>query len=363
MSFLFTAVLLSLQLVPADYIRIVSALVLLALGFFVIKLIKKRSIPSKNRDMAFLIVSVGTVLYLILYYLSGLSLGFYQSPTPLTLTSLFTCIIPISVIIITVEIVRGVFRAQNSKILDVLAYISGVLSEIVIYGSTVNFGDFSNFMEFVGLIIFPALISNILFQYVSKVYGFMPNVAYRLLTTLYPYLIFALPNAVDSLHAFTKILVPVALYLFLHTLYEKKTRYATKKESKLPVIGLVLSLLLMTSTIMLISGQFRYSALVIATESMTGELEVGDVVIFEEYDDQIIEEGQIIVFKRGRSRIVHRVVDIDQYGGERRYVTKGDANEDNDAGYILDSDIVGITSYKIPYVGSPTIWVRDIFSK
>ncbi|MBE6694141.1 MAG: signal peptidase I [Ruminococcaceae bacterium] len=362
-SSLITVVLLSLQFVPSSHIRIVSAIVILALCIITVRSVRKRAIYSKNKDMAFLIVGVGTLLYLVLYYLSGLSLGFYKSPTPLTLNSLLTCILPISVIIITVEIVRGVLRAQNSKLVDILSYVGGVLSEIVIFGSAADVESFNQFMDFVGLIIFPALISNVLFHYVSKLYGFMPNIVYRLLITLYPYFIFAVPDVADSLQAFSKIIVPVALYLFLHTLYERKVRYASRKESKLPIIGLVLSLLLMTSTIMLISGQFRFSALVIATESMSGELEVGDVVIFEEYDDQIIKEGQVIVFKKGNIRVVHRVVDIENYGGERRYITKGDSNKDEDIGYILDTDIIGVTSFKIPYIGHPTLWVRDIFSK
>ena len=43
---------------------------------------------------------------------------------------------------------------------------------------------------------------------------------------------------------------------------------------------------------------------------MTGELNKGDAVLYEAYDGQHIYEGQVIVFNKDDSRIVHRVVKI-----------------------------------------------------
>jgi signal peptidase len=95
---------------------------------------------------------------------------------------------------------------------------------------------------------------------------------------------------------------------------------------------------------------------------MTGELNRGDAIIFERYEDQTIEEGQVIVFEKGKNKVVHRVVEVQNINGVTRYYTKGDANEDNDAGYITRAEIIGLTDYKIPYVGMPTLWVRELFS-
>jgi signal peptidase len=111
---------------------------------------------------------------------------------------------------------------------------------------------------------------------------------------------------------------------------------------------------------MLISCQFRFGAVVIATESMTGEINKGDVIIYERYDDQTIKEGQVIVFLQDQNRIIHRVVKIENIGGEVRYFTKGDANYSLDDGYITDADIVGLTDVKIAYIGYPTLWLRKL---
>ena len=118
-----------------------------------------------------------------------------------------------------------------------------------------------------------------------------------------------------------------------------------------------------TTVSMLVSNQFKYGSLVIATESMTGELNKGDVVIFESYNDHAVQEGQVIVFESNDSMIVHRVVKIEIINGITRYYTKGDANEDWDSGFILDSNIVGIANYKLPYLGYPTLWLRSLFKR
>jgi signal peptidase len=118
----------------------------------------------------------------------------------------------------------------------------------------------------------------------------------------------------------------------------------------------------MLVVLMLISNQFQYGMYVIATDSMTGEINKGDAAIYERYDDQTIIEGQVIAYREGKSVIIHRVDDIQIINGTTRYYTKGDANGDRDTGYRTDGDIVGLVNFKIPYIGYPTIWLRSLFS-
>jgi signal peptidase I len=147
-------------------------------------------------------------------------------------------------------------------------------------------------------------------------------------------------------------------------LYEQSKKVVRRpKTTALGRIAVVLTTMVVVALAMLISCQFRFGAIVIATESMTGEINKGDMIIYERYDDQIIEEGQIIVFLDGKSKIVHRVVKIDQFGGENRYYTKGDANVTLDVGYRTEEDIFGLTDIKVAYVGYPTLWLREILKR
>ena len=118
----------------------------------------------------------------------------------------------------------------------------------------------------------------------------------------------------------------------------------------------------MLFVVMVVSNQFYIGSYVIATESMTGELNKGDVAISFKYTDQPISEGQVVAFEQNNRVVIHRVVKIEVINGQRRYYTKGDANEDNDMGYITNAEIVGLVNYKIPAVGYPTLWLRSLFT-
>lgn len=213
----------------------------------------------------------------------------------------------------------------------------------------------------------PAVLSNCLYHYLSKRYGIYPNLAYRLITTLHAYLLPISPGISDSLLNLFRILIPIAIYFFIDALFEKKRRYALKKTKRsariISIILTILVLVIMIGTVMIVSNQFRYGAYVIATESMTGELNKGDVAICERYEDQTVQEGQVIVFEKNGSVVIHRVLDIKIINGITRYYTKGDANEDPDSGFVTESQIIGIVGYKLPYVGYPTLWMRSLFDR
>ena len=118
----------------------------------------------------------------------------------------------------------------------------------------------------------------------------------------------------------------------------------------------------MASVTMLVSCQFRYGILVIGSESMTGAINKGDAVVFEQYKNQKLEEEQVVIFKKDDILVVHRIIRIKNVNGKYHYFTKGDANKKEDESYITDEDIVGVTKFRIQYIGYPSLWVRDIFS-
>ena len=344
--------------------RIIAAVLMTAIAVVSFIFVKKRSLPSIYKHQVLSIVSVITVVYLMLYYLSGLKFGFVHNTYGLDWKFILSRGIPTAVIIYFSEVYRHVMRAQEDKPADVIAYITCVLAEMIACATaSVAISSFDHFMDLVAATMLPAVISNLLYQYLTPRYGIYPNVIFRAATTLYIYLIPIVPNMADSMYCFIRMIVPAGIYLFIDSMYEKKRRYALAKKNRLTVPITVLAVTIMLSTVMLISNQFRYGLLVIVTESMTGELNKGDAAIFERYDDQIIEEGQVIVFKRNESMIVHRVDEIQIVNGRKRYYTKGDANDGRDADFRYDSDIVGVVNYKIPYIGFPTILMRSLFDR
>ena len=354
------ALLLLAFFLPGEHSGRIAGAILLAPSAAVIWFfIKKRSILSINKKMVTVLLSVIGLLYAIIYLLVGLYFGFHRNLYFFDLGY----VIPTAVIILATEIIRSVVLAQENKAANVLCYVICVIAESLSYGNIYYIVSFNRFMDFVALTVFPAIVANLLYHYLSRRYGILPNVIYRLITTLIAYLIPSIPSIPASLHAFTKLFIPIIIYFFIDSLYERKKRYALAKKSKLAPIITALALIIVIGFVALISNQFQYGALVIATESMTGELNKGDVSIFESYDGQTIEKGQVIIFEKDGSMIVHRVVDIQRINGQNQYFTKGDANEYNDSGFVTKSQIVGLVNFKIPYLGYPTLWLRSLFDR
>ncbi len=344
--------------------RQVAAGVTLVMAFLVILLVKKRSILAIERRQATLIVGLYALMYVALTYIVGLRYGFgNRGVYGFTATNLLNNVIPITVIIVTSEIIRRVLIAQEEKKAAVLCYLGCVLADLLIFYGFSDITSFGKFIDALAQVFLPAFISNLAYHKISKRHGALPNILYRLITVLYLYLPRRQALIPDAFLAMFRIFAPLLLLLFVSALYDKHFKRATEKRSKwTPIVSAVL-LVFMISVVMLISCQFKYGAIIIATESMTGELDKGDAVIFEQYDDQTIEVGQVIIFETNGSRIVHRVVRIERINGQNRYFTKGDMNNHEDSGFALESDIIGIAKGKVPFVGYPTIWLRKLIAK
>ncbi|MBQ7384624.1 MAG: signal peptidase I [Clostridia bacterium] len=348
--------------IPTENSRILAVTLLVPAAAIVLFLIRKRSIHSINKRQVLLIMTVLGLLWVLMLYLLGKHYGYLWSPYhPLSPRSFLNQLLPTILIIISVEIIRGILLDQKDKIVNVISYLSCLIAEVMIYSNIVGITTFNSFMDFMALTLFPAVSANLLYHYLSSRYGCMPCIAFRGLITLYPFIFSVVPGIPDALLSFASILFPLLIYLFISFLYDKR-RVTHRKSGKWAYAGAAVTVLIMISIVMIISCQFRFGALVIGSESMTGELNKGDTAIYEKLDDQPIKEGQVIVFEKNKTVIVHRVVDIQTVNGITRYYTKGDANEDLDAGYILRSDIIGLVDNKIPYIGYPTIWLRSLFN-
>lgn len=357
--------LLALLLPLGESGRIMAAILLLPAAVLIPTFIKKRSILSINKGQVLLILTVAALAFVMIYYLTGLKFGFYKNPYRLTVTNFFKYVLPIATIIVTTEIIRFVMVAQKSRLAHMLCYLSCVVAEMLICSNLPSVTSFNRFMDLVAGALFPALVANFFYNYTSRRYGMYPIIAFRAIISLHTYLIPVTSGIAESLYHLFQMFLPIVLFLFIDTLFERRRRYALGNTSRFwRVMSKILTaivVIIMVGTVMLISNQFRYGALVIATESMTGELDRGDVVIFESFESQHIPEGQVIVFEKYNTTVVHRVVDIKIINGIARYYTKGDANEDNDMGYITNAEIVGLVNYKIPVVGYPTLWLRSLF--
>jgi len=359
----FLTVLLPLLFFPKTISRPVTALFLVLASVTAKLLIKKKCVPSIHKRAIAIILAVTAATLVALYYISGTFFHYYKNSYASTFGQSTYYIISVVLSIISFEVIRNIILAQESKAASVLITLAAITVDVLVSTKVFTVSTFNTFIDLVGLVVFPAVSANLFFNYISLRYGALPNVIYRLVITLYLYVIPVLPAMPDSLLALFRLLVPIVLYVLIDMLYGKKKKRAVKtnKRNKLELAGLGAVLILAVSLVMLISCQFKYRLLVIATGSMTGELNKGDAVVYEAYDGNGIEIGEIIVFQKGDITTVHRVINAEHVNGETRYYTKGDANDSPDSGYILSSNILGKVDFKLSYVGYPTLWMRDLF--
>ncbi len=323
-------------------------------------LLKKRVIHDFHKKQVALVMAAIAVIMIVVHILTGIKFGFIKSA--IRLTSFWNFILPYAVAIIGMECLRSVFLAQKSKVITVGSYLAFLWIDFLILCETNPFANFDSFMAAVGFALLPALTANFLYHYLAGTFGPLPGIVYKLIIYLFPYVIPIAPGMSDALISFLRILMPVGIYLLVHAMYTPKTFAVAKRNTVAQAIFTVLIVLFSAVYIMLISLQFPYKMIVVATESMTGEINKGDAVIYEEFDDQILKVGDVIVFNHNDNRIIHRVIEIKKINGQLRYTTKGDANESTDSGYITNADVLGVVNLKIKYIGYPTLWLRSLFT-
>lgn len=91
---------------------------------------------------------------------------------------------------------------------------------------------------------------------------------------------------------------------------------------------------------------FGFSSAVVISGSMSGAIEVNDMVITQARDSYF--PGDIISFDTGSSIVTHRILEVTEEG----FVTKGDANNTEDMNKVTPAQVVGKVVLVIPGVGS-----------
>ena len=356
-------------------LNIVSRWVLaIVLGIYAVaatQLYKRRKIVTAEKKYATLLMVIFAIFYIAIFYLLGLYFGFTRAKILLSISTILRIILPLSIIIISSEVLRRVFLSQKLQIkikslkLDIspiLTFIAMIIIDILVYAEVYNLAKLDDFLTVLGFVFFASLSCNLLYNYITNRHGVKGIMIYRLATVLFVYIIPITPNVYIFFRSFLRMLYPYIIYVIFEKLFRKEKITTAKTEQRREFIGNTVFITLAALLVMLISCQFKYGIIVVGSESMTGALNKGDAVIFEKYKNQPIENGQVIIFKYNDIQTIHRVVEIQKVNGEIRYYTKGDANARNDNEYRTDKDIYALVNLRVKYIGYPTLWLRELFS-
>lgn len=334
---------------------------LLTISAISISLLLKRERQLKvNKRKILIIMIVFGILYVSLFYTMGIYTGFYRQNVRFGLKSIVQVIFPITTIIITTELIRNKLLLNDDKKSKVLVTIIGTIIDISLYRGIYGFSNLESFLALLGFVTFAAIANNLLYTYVNLKYGKEPVIIYKLITIVYLFIIPVTPNVYIYFRTFVRMIYPLLIYSYLEKYYNLDKYRDRPKELRNQVISLSTGTILIVLIIALVSCKFLYGVLVIGSESMTGSIEKGDLILFKSKKENI-EVGDVIVYKKDDLKIVHRVVAVKNINNEFRYYTKGDANPLPDDNYVTKQTLVGKVLFKIKYIGKPTLWLRNMF--
>jgi signal peptidase len=104
------------------------------------------------------------------------------------------------------------------------------------------------------------------------------------------------------------------------------------------------------ATMVPIPGNFEIK--IVKSGSMEPMIMTGSLVVIK--PSSSYELGNIITFGKDTKRDIpttHRIVEIKEEAGKRMFVTKGDANEENDQALVSEKDVIGKVLVDIPRAG------------
>ena len=345
------------------FTKTIIAIILLVFMILSNKFVKSDKIKGKYNKKLTKTMGIIGLVYIVMIYILGIYIGFYKATVQFSAWSVMNYIIPYIVIIISIENIRKTILLKEDKNSNIIMFIATVILDIAVSTNIYNLTTLTDYYMLIGFIMFASIANNLLFNYIIKKYrNCNAIIAYKIITTIYVYLIPIIPNMNILFESILRIIIPYVIYLILGAIYSKKEKeLSTTTKTKDIVITSILVVIAAGIT-MLISCKFKYGTLVIGSGSMTGTINKGDVIIYEKLDeDEKVEIGDIIVFKSKNIRVIHRVIDKKDTGVEMKYFTKGDANPEIDEGYRVQEDIIGKVRTRIPYIGEITLMINEIF--
>lgn len=357
---IFSIIILFFEKIYTSYIVI---LFLLLMSFFFQKILRFEPHKKNKEDKTNLEILVFLVTFLLLYFLSGIIIGYIKNGNYYTLEGFFKTILPITLYIIIRERLRYDFlkKREKSKLMTIISILTFLLLDIVFMKNYLNYKNKYSITLSLLLTIPPLCTSNLINSYLCKKSSYHASILYSVIIEIYPYLCIVLPNMNIYMKLVINTLLPVLLWVSLSSFYDRAATSREVKENNF----MNLSILLPPSIIVIVlvyffSGYFRYHMVAIGSNSMSPTINKGDIVIVnQKLENKELEVGEVIVYKKNNHILIHRIVEKTKWNGTYFYNTKGDQVKDIDSYQVEESEIIGRVHLKIGYLGYPTIWYQN----
>ncbi len=219
-------------------------------------------------------------------------------------------------------------------------------------------------VNFTGSYLLPVVAESLLASLLALLAGPLASLCYRGILTAFWVFCPILPNLSWSIKGLIGVLVPILGMVIIWQVYTATTLHGkVKKQSRggFP-LGWIITAVAAVLIIWFSVGIFPVHPVLVITGSMAPTINPGDLAIVAKSNTKDFEVGEIIEFRKSEEvNIVHRVVAVNNTGGAKTYVTKGDANDEADIDPVLPDNVVGRVVFRVPKIGWAADSIKRIF--
>lgn len=209
--------------------------------------------------------------------------------------------------------------------------------------------------------IMPAIVGSSLLTYLAFTAGFGPQLTYRFGVLAIMYLPPIIPKYDWYLTGIVWLLLGIAVYVTIDRTRRETTSHR-RHYRHVHVASDIMYLVVMIALVMFMIGGFTYKPQAIMSNSMHPVFDRGAIVVVQRVDAMQVQIGDIVQYQVPGRSTTHRVIDIDHTSdgsGKRVFITKGDNSPSADVP-VQANQIIGIVRAQVPYIGYPTVWLREL---
>lgn len=348
----------------SNYIRIINLLIWFVIFFVSMKVPNEHTrFKAKNEKIKTVIMIL--IIYYLIYFLSGLVIGYKNSPYSSTLVGIIKNIFFILILGVLQEHVRvRLVNSTKNYMIIVIITLMFIAFNIDFERLSSNFQTIGDGFEYTISVIIPTVVENVLLTYLALIGGYELVCAYKIPVTAVTILLPFFPNMDWFMLMIFEVIQAYVIFLFLS--YEQKMRtqrYTREELRKLNPMKNLPMLIIIFIFSLFVAGLLPYKPIAIMSNSMKPSIARGDIVIIATLSDrqkQKLKEGQIIEYQLGDNIIIHRITKIGQDNeGNVVYTTKGDNNTSEDLKEVTTQQILGKVRYIVKYVGYPSVWFSE----
>ena len=326
-----------------------------------VRLLVRRSL---RRELVLLGVMIG-FFQVVMLAIGGLFADFGRSPYSFTPFGIVRNVVFVGTMLVGMEYARAYLAGSlaRKRPLFALALIAIVFTVIdVTVSRFTTLGEPLPTVTFLGSTLLPSLASHLLATLLAWLGGPLPAIAYRAIPLAFEWFSPVLPDLTWGIEAALGTMIPVLGFMAVYSVaagqIPQAGRRPRREDTGSPLAWSLTAVALFVLFWFSLGLLPLYPASV-AGASMEPVFSVGDMVIAVKVEAANVNDGDIIVFSDGETRVIHRVIGIIEARGERQFVTQGDANSVPDSAPVHEMQLQGKVLNSIPKMGWLSLFLRS----